>query len=55
MFKRDEIGQPSLKFISYEGEGDIDILKLKWYTKHACEDDAVKPRHWGFFTWFLIM
>lgn len=56
--KVDEIGQSSLKFVSYQAEGDIDTLRLKWYTKHACEEstgDGSKTKHWGFFTWFLIM
>jgi autophagy-related protein 27 len=58
--KVDEIGPSSLHFVSYQAEGDIDTLRLKWYTKHACEESAgdgngSKNKHWGFFTWFLIM
>lgn len=57
----------SLEFISYrsEGEGDkeFDVLRLHWKTKFACEGMTEhKPssgnksgKHWGFFTWFLIM
>jgi hypothetical protein len=49
-----------LKFRGYESDTDVDILKLDWYTKYACEsqkeeDDAAKSGQWGFFTWFLIM
>jgi hypothetical protein len=52
---------PSLKFVRYdEGEGDVDVLRLSWQTKYACEDskdeqDAEKGSHWGFFTWFILM
>ena len=57
----------SLEFVSYksEGEGDkeFDVLRLHWKTKFACEGMTEhKPssgnkssKHWGFFTWFLIM
>lgn len=52
----------SLKFVDYERNRpntDVDILSLEWYTEYACErsteDGAAKGRHWGFFTWFLIM
>ena len=52
----------SLKFISYgeEDDGKTDVLRLKWYTKYACEGEADnqpsgKSKHWGFFTWFIIM
>ncbi|KAL1302726.1 hypothetical protein AAFC00_003080 [Neodothiora populina] len=55
----------SLQLISYklEGEGDrqIEVLRLNWRTKYACEGQTEhKPSdngssHWGFFTWFLII
>lgn len=56
----------SLKLIGYQlevGEGNsrIDVLRLNWRTKYACEGkrDSNAPSksssHWGFFTWFLIM
>ena len=52
----------SLKFISYgeEDDGKTGVLRLKWYTKYACEGVADsqpsgKSKHWGFFTWFIIM
>ncbi len=56
-------GDSSLKFISYDKivpGTEVDILRLDWHTKYACEsqkdeDDAAKSGHWGFFTWFLIM
>lgn len=58
--KVDEIGPSSLQFVSYQPEGDFDTLRLKWYTKYACEESVgdgndSKSKHWGFFTWFLIM
>lgn len=49
---------------------DADILRLTWYTKHACEkprddkdggdkedddNDGDSSSHWGFFTWIIIM
>jgi len=47
---------PSLEFVRYETEGkDADILRLRWRTKHACEDAIPPVDRWGFFTWFLIM
>lgn len=52
---------PSLRFVRYDqGEGDVDVLRLSWRTKYACEDwkdqqDAEKAGHWGFFTWFILM
>lgn len=53
----------SLRFVSYGPETDgsaVDVLRLDWMTKYACEgqkdkDDAEKTARWGFFTWFLIM
>lgn len=53
----------------YAKEKDVDILRLTWYTKYACEkrdggkdggkDDDREPSDssasWGFFTWFVIM
>lgn len=47
---------------SYKEEKDGKVLRLTWYTKHACEsredsgdDDGNGSTHWGFFTWFVIM
>ena len=42
---------------------DADVLRMTWYTKHACEssedsgDDGSdnSSSHWGFFTWLVIM
>ncbi len=35
------------------------VLRLTWYTKYACEDRADDPdepsKHWGFFTWLVVM
>lgn len=55
----------AITFISYDAVDKIDTLKLEWKTKYACEnvddgDDATpgsgtSTRHWGFFTWFIIM
>lgn len=52
---------------SYQAEKEADVLRLTWHTKYACEkrDGSEKPgeeegggdvsRHWGFFTWFIIV
>jgi len=57
----------ALQFVSYveesEGKERMDVLRLDWRTKYACEkyeegdDDApVKTEgSWGFFTWFILM
>ncbi|KAF2726384.1 hypothetical protein K431DRAFT_280417 [Polychaeton citri CBS 116435] len=59
----------SLQFDSYkiEGSDEVEVLRLTWKTKYACEDSAGKgdeddspdggkrPGSWGFFTWFLII
>lgn len=48
----------------YKAEKSADILRMTWYTKHACEkkrDDGSKdgdesPSYsWGFFTWLFIV
>lgn len=58
----------SLQFVTYKAEGkdkDIDVLRLTWKTKYACEGEAAKTPskspdgaakgNWGFFTWFIII
>ncbi|KAH6680143.1 autophagy protein-like protein Atg27 [Halenospora varia] len=55
----DDDKTPSLQFIKYDETTDLDTLRLRWYTKDACEDaksekDA-QGGHWGFFTWFVII
>jgi len=48
---------------SYKEEKDADVLRMTWYTKHACEDkrdsgdeDADDSgASWGFFTWIFII
>lgn len=52
----------SLRFIGYGPVDETDVLRLEWLTKHACEDakdggggDENRSRHWGFFTWFIIV
>lgn len=51
---------------SYGAEKDIDVLRLTWHTKYACEkrdddkdvQDPEEPSSsgsWGFFTWLVIM
>ena len=63
-FKQDS--KNALQFVSYaeEGEGKdrMDVLRLDWRTKFACEeydggDDepTKKEGGWGFFTWFILM
>ena len=57
-----------LKFISYDLVGDAKVLSLEWRTPHTCEDSAKDSpdkgksgdegdnnKHWGFFTWLIIM
>ena len=48
-------------------KGNVDVLRLTWRTKYACEDAWKKPDNdndggepsassgWGFFTWFILM
>jgi hypothetical protein len=52
----------SLIFKSYGPVDDVDVLRLDWLTKYACEDSGEKDggdgddgSHWGFFTWFIVM
>ena len=55
----------SLTVASYDrGTKDGDVLRLRWKTKYACEDqkdkddgddDPMSNRGWGGFTWFIIM
>lgn len=53
----------SLRFKSYGPVDDIDVLRLDWLTKKACEDEEdddsddekKSDGHWGFFTWFIVM
>jgi hypothetical protein len=54
----------SLIFNSYgplDSDKDVDVLRLTWKTKWACENAADeggedKPsNHWGFFTWLVIL
>jgi len=52
----------SLTFVSYgsvEGKESMDVLRLNWRTKYACEDAADEPAEkksgWGFFTWFVLI
>lgn len=47
---------------SYKQEKDIDVLRMTWHTKHACEnkrdgedDDGSSSGSWGFFTWVFLM
>jgi len=37
---------------------NIDVLRLTWHTKYACEEGAERTdssNHWGFFTWIVIL
>lgn len=56
----------SLIWDGFENEKSARILRLTWYTKHACEkreesgggsddDGDSTSSHWGFFTWFILM
>lgn len=59
--KVDDSKSASLEFVRFDQSSDeIDVLRLKWRTKYACEDqkeedDAEKKASWGFFTWFILM
>lgn len=49
-------GTPSLEFVRYDTDApDVDVLRLRWRTQHACENAIPPTEHWGLFTWFLIM
>lgn len=63
-FKQDP--KNALQFVSYgeEGEGKerIDVLRLDWRTKYACEEvgdgddeEPTRKSGWGFFTWIILM
>ena len=62
-FKQDP--KSALQFLSYQsedvGKERMDVLRLEWRTKHACEKyeegDGNLPAKggWGFFTWFILM
>lgn len=60
----------ALQFVSYgpveAKEGLVDVLRLEWRTRYACEssdagDDEDEDKEkkssggWGFFTWFILM
>lgn len=61
--EKKEVQGPSLVFEGYQSHQEgtkEDTLRLKWYTKYACEDiggrdENAPSSHWGFFTWMLIM
>ncbi|CAG8973326.1 hypothetical protein HYALB_00000089 [Hymenoscyphus albidus] len=61
--REDAATTPSLIFESYaadKSDASIDVLRLTWKTKEACEDakeqkDAENRSHWGFFTWFVLI
>ncbi|CAD6592130.1 MAG: hypothetical protein ASARMPRED_006042 [Alectoria sarmentosa] len=49
-----------LKLVSWNVEEGTKVLRLDWTTKYGCEDlkddgTTSSSRHWGFFTWFIIM
>lgn len=50
----------SLTFVEYnQDREDFDILQLSWRTKFACENtpnqEKLEDRHWGFFTWLIVV
>lgn len=49
----------SLRYKSYGPVDDVDVLRLDWLTKYACEgmhdEDGDSSGSWGFFTWLIIM
>ena len=48
-----------IKLISYEDVEGVDVLRLQWNTKYACENiESENPKEsggWGFFSWFFFM
>ena len=50
-----------IKILSWDDEDkSTKVLRLEWTTQYACEDakdrqDGDSGRHWGFFTWFILM
>ncbi|CAF9905053.1 MAG: hypothetical protein ALECFALPRED_010669 [Alectoria fallacina] len=49
-----------LKLVSWNVEEGTKVLRLDWTTKYGCEDvkddgTTSSSRHWGFFTWFIII
>ncbi|WEW54785.1 type II membrane protein [Emydomyces testavorans] len=58
--KNDSENNKSLQFKSYGEVDKINVLRLDWRTKYACEGfqeggDGKKSNHWGFFTWVIIL
>lgn len=66
-FPDPDVGK-SLQFKSYNYEGDgsaqMQVLRLEWRTKYACEGETShapsagsgdRKSGWGFFTWFIII
>jgi len=57
----EEEKKSSLQFVSYKEESEkLEVLRLQWKTKYACERDVdtgsgSTSSHWGFFTWLIIM
>lgn len=54
----------SLIWDGFAREKEVDVLRLTWYTKYACEKrednggsggDESSSAHWGFFTWFTVI
>lgn len=52
----------ALIFDSYRpmaDNGNVDVLRMTWHTKYACEDlpadEYPQSEHWGFFTWLVIL
>lgn len=65
----DDLGYPEKQLkkadtaLLWEGYGHsqddkVDILRLTWHTKYACENGSSpssSDNSWGFFTWIVIM
>lgn len=57
--KKDDSSR-SLRFKSYGQVDEVDVLRLDWLTKYACEDfkdedGGDSSSSWGFFTWIIIL
>ncbi|MCJ1295567.1 hypothetical protein MMC34_007130 [Xylographa carneopallida] len=48
-----------IKLLSYEDVEGVDVLRLQWNTKYACENiESEAPKQsggWGFFSWFFFI
>ena len=57
----DDGKEGQIKYVDWGIVGGAKVLRLQWTTKYACENavehapDGSSSKHWGFFTWFIVM